>query len=95
MARVVGSGTTNVHAAEERFSRHRDSQHWSMQPVINGLLNWSAEMVHEDSLIVADLTEVAKYFARSWRGQVRDASAAQKRTAPGYMLFEAYLRVGR
>lgn len=36
--------------------------------MINGLLNWSAEMVHEDSLIVADLTEVAKYFARSLEG---------------------------
>lgn len=35
-----------------------------MQPVIDGLLGCSAEMVGEDSLIVADLTDVAKYYAR-------------------------------
>lgn len=97
VARALGSGATNVHAMEKRLSRHLDSQHWSMQPVIDGLLAWSAEMVGEDSLIVADLTDVAKYYARSMQGlgRVRDASDPDKRTAPGYMLLEAYARVRR
>jgi len=97
IARAIGSGTTNVHAVEKRLSRHLDSQHWSMQPVIDGLLGLSADMVGEDSLIVADLTDVAKYYARSLEGlgRVRDAGHPDKRTAPGYMLFEAYVRVRR
>jgi len=97
IARALGGGATNVHAVEKRLSRHLDSQHWSMQPVIDGLLAWSAEMVGKDSLIVADLTDVAKYYARSMQGlgRVRDASDPDKRTAPGYMLFEAYVRVRR
>lgn len=97
IARAVGSGTTNVHAVEKRLSRHLDSPHWSMQPAIDGLLASSAEMVGEDSLIVADLTDIAKYYARSLEGlgRVRDASAPDKCTAPGYMLLEAYVRVRR
>jgi len=97
IARAVGSGTTNVHAEEKRLSRHLDSHHWSMQPVIDGLLAWSAQMAGEDSLIVADLTDIAKYYARYLEGlgRVRDASDPDKRTAPGYMLFEAYVRVRR
>ncbi len=97
IARAIGSGTTNVHAVEKRLSRHLDSPHWSMQPAIDGLLALSAEMVAEDSLIVADLTDIAKYYARSLEGlgRVRDASDPEKRTAPGYMLFEAHVRVRR
>lgn len=97
VARALGSGATNVHAVEKRLSRHLDSEHWSMQPVIDNLLAWSAKMVGEDSLIVADLTDVAKYYAKSLQGlgRVRDASDPDKRTAPGYMLFEAYVRVRR
>jgi hypothetical protein len=53
VARAFGSGVTNVHAVEKRLSRHLDSPHWSRQPVIAGLLAWSAEMVGKDSLIVA------------------------------------------
>jgi len=77
------------------LSRHLDSEHWSMQPVSDGLLGWSAEMVGDDTLIVADLTDIAKYYARhvAGLGRVRDASDPEKRTAPGYMLFEAYVRV--
>ena len=43
------------------------------------------------------ITDVAKYYARSMQGlgRVRDASDPDKRTAPGYMLFEAYVRVRR
>jgi hypothetical protein len=97
IARAAGSGTAHVHAAEKRLSRHLDSQRWSMRPVIDGLPAWSAELVGEDSLIVADLTDVAKYYARVLEGlgRVRDGSDPEKRTAPGYMLFEAYTRVRR
>jgi hypothetical protein len=97
IARAIGSGVNNVHADEKRLSRHLDSEHWSMRPVIDGLLNDSAAMVGEESLIVADLTDIAKYYARHLEGlgRVRDASDPEKRTAPGYMLFEAHVRVRR
>lgn len=97
IARATGSGANRVHADEKRLSRHLDSEHWSMRPVIDGLLNDSAAMVGENSLIVADLTDIAKYYARHLEGlgRVRDASDPEKRTAPGYMLFEAYVRVRR
>jgi hypothetical protein len=97
IARAVGSGINSVHSDEKRLSRHLDSEHWSMRPVIDGLLNNSAAMVSDDSLIPADLTDIAKYYARHLEGlgRVRDASDPDKRTAPGYMLFEAYVRVRR
>ena len=46
---------------------------------------------------MADLTDIAKYYARHLEGlgRVRDASDPEKRTAPGYMLFEAHVRVRR
>ena len=34
VARAVGSGTTNVHAAEKRLSRHQDSEHWGEDSLI-------------------------------------------------------------
>ena len=97
IARAIGSGMNSVHADEKRLSRHLDSEHWTMRPVIDGLLNDSAAMVGEETLIVADLTDIAKYYARHLEGlgRVRDASDPEKRTAPGYMLFEAYVRVRR
>jgi len=66
-----------------------------MQPVRDGLLNNSAAMVGQESLIAADLTDIAKYYARHLEGlgRVRDGSDPEKRTAPGYMFFEAYVRV--
>ncbi len=86
IARAIGLGLNNVHADEKRLSRHLDSEHWSMRPVIDGLLHDSAAMVGEESLIVADLTDIAKYYARHLEGlgRVRDASDPEKRTAPGY-----------
>lgn len=97
IARAAGSGTCNVHAAEKRLSRHLDSKHWSMQPIRDRLLRDAAAWVGDDSLIVADLTDIAKYHARHLEGlgRVRDGSDPEKRTAPGYMFFEAYVRVGR
>ncbi len=45
IARAAGSGMTVVHAAEKRLSRHLHSAHWSMEPAVEKLLAWSAEMV--------------------------------------------------
>jgi hypothetical protein len=97
IARAAGDGDDNIHAAEKRLSRHLDSEHWSMQPLRDALQQWSASRVGPDTLIVADLTDVSKYYARSLEGlgKVRDASDPDKRLAPGYMLFEAYVRVGK
>jgi len=97
IARAVGSGTTNVQAAVKRLSRHLDSPHWSMRPLQEKLLHEVAVMIGEDSLIVADLTDIAKHYARRLEGlgRVRDGSDPQKGTVAGYMLFEAYLRGGR
>jgi len=97
IARAAGTGNDDVHAVEKRLSRHLDSEHWSMEPVRKNLLDWSAQYVDRHTLIVADLTDVAKYYARTLEGlgRVRDASDPDKRTAPGYMLFEAYVRVGK
>jgi len=97
IARAAGSGENSVHADEKRLCRHLDSEHWSMRPVRDELLHDSAARVGEESLIVADLSDIAKYYARRLEGlgRVRDASDPEKRTAPGYMLFEAYVRVRR
>lgn len=97
IARAAGRGDEDIHAAEKRLSRHLDSEHWSMQPVIDALRSWSAADIGKDTLIVADLTDISKYYARTLEGlgKVRDASDPDRRLAPGYMLFEAYVRVGR
>lgn len=97
IARAAGRGDEDIHAAEKRLSRHLDSEHWSMQPLIEELRSWSAADIQKQSLIVADLTDISKYYARSLEGlgKVRDASDPDKRLAPGYMLFEAYVRVGK
>lgn len=97
IARAAGSGTTNVHAAVKRLSRHLDSHHWSVEPLRQKLLHDAAAMVGEEQLIVADLTDVAKYYARRLQGlgRVRDGSHPENPIVPGYMLFEAYVRVRR
>jgi hypothetical protein len=97
IARAAGCGFTNVHAAEKRLSRHLKSPHWDTATLSKLLLSWSAEMVQEDSLIVADLTEVTKCYSRHLEGlgRVRDAREAKERIVPGYVLWEAYVRVGR
>ncbi len=84
IARATGSGVENAHAAEKRLSRHLDSEHWSMQPFGEKLLQDSAATVSEDSLIVANLSDLAKCYARHLEGlgRVRDGSGPEKRTAP-------------
>lgn len=97
IARAAGRGDEDIHAEEKRLSRHLNSEHWSMQPVADELLSWSAASIAEQTLIVADLTDVSKPYARTLEGlgKVRDASDPEKRLTPGYMLFEAYVRVGK
>jgi hypothetical protein len=97
IARAVGDGTDNVHGVEKRLSRHLGSEHRDMSPPGDELLGQAARLVTDDTLIVADLTDLARYYARKLEGlgRVHDGSDPDKRTAPGYVLFEAYVRVRR
>jgi len=97
VARAISDGRESIHAVEKRLSRNLASEHWNMSPLSDDLLSRSAGMVTDDSLIVADLTDMAKYWARVMEGlgRVHDGSDPEKRTAPGYMVFEAYVRLGR
>jgi hypothetical protein len=97
IARGLSRGLGNIHATEKRLSRHLGSEHWDMSPLADQLLCRSADRVTDDTLLVADLTDLAKYYARHLEGlgRIHDGSDPDKRLAPGYMLFEAYVRVGR
>lgn len=97
VARATHRDSANVHAAEKRLSRHLASEHWDMSPVAAELLRRSAGRVTDDTLIVADTTDLAKYYARKMQGlgRVHDGSDPVGRTAPGYCLFQAFVRVGR
>jgi hypothetical protein len=97
IARASGHGLEDVHVAEKRLRRHLGSEHWDMSPLADRLLQVSAAKVGEDSLIVADLTDLAKYYAQKLEGlgRIHDGSEPDKRLAPGYALFEAYVRVRR
>jgi hypothetical protein len=96
IARGLSGGAGNIHATEKRLSRHLASEHWDMSPVADELLSRSAAGVGDDTLIVADTTDLAKYYAKHLEGlgRVHDGSDPAKRTAPGYCVFEAYVRVG-
>jgi hypothetical protein len=97
IARAVCPPGSNIHSAEKRLSGHLGSEHWDMSPLADRLLEDSAAFVRDDSLLVADLTDLAKYYATQLEGlgTVHDGSDPQKRLAPGYCIFEAYARVGR
>lgn len=97
IARASGRGIEDVHAAEKRLSRHLGSEHWDRSPLADRLLHDSAARVNDDSLIVADWTDLAKYYAkkREGLGRIQDGSDPDKRLTPGYALFEAYVRVRR
>jgi hypothetical protein len=94
IARAIDAG--NLHAAEKRLSRHLASEHWDAAPIADELLRRSAALVTDDTLLVADTTDLAKYYAKHLEGlgRIHDGSDPQGRTAPGYCLFEAYVRVG-
>lgn len=97
IARALGNGRTNVHAVEKRLSRHLESSCWNMELLGEELLTRSAQMVGDDSLIVADTTDLSKPYAQTLEGLgwVRDGSHPEKRTTRGYMVWEAYVRVGQ
>jgi len=97
VARANSGGAGNIHAAEKRLSRHLASEHWDASPLADDLLRRSAAMVGDNTLIVADTTDLAKYYAKHLEGlgRVHDGSDPDKRTAPGYCVFETYARVGR
>jgi hypothetical protein len=96
VARATHRGSANIHAAHKKLSRHLASEHWDASPVAAQLLSRSAALVTDDTLIVADTTDLAKYYARKLEGlgRVHDGSDPDGRTAPGYCLFEAFVRVG-
>lgn len=97
IARGFSPGDADRHDVEKRLSRHLASEHWEMSPVADNLLAWSAAMIHDDTILVADLTDMAKPYARVLQGlgKVHDGSQPSKPIVPGYAVFEAYVRVGR
>src|SRR5262245_26244510 len=97
IARGLSRGAGNIHAAEKRLSRHLGSEHWDASALAGELLRRSAAPVTDDTLIVADTTDLAKYYAKKLEGlgRVHDGSDPEGRIAPGYCLFEAFVRVGK
>lgn len=97
VARAIHRGSANIHAVEKRLSRNLASEHWNAAPLADELLTRSAALVTHDTLIAADTTDLAKYYARHLEGlgRVHDGSDPEGRIAPGYCLFEAFVRVGK
>jgi hypothetical protein len=97
VARAIGTGGDDIHAAEKRLRRHLGSAHWDASGLADRLLAQSAALVGADTLITADPTDLAKYHARKLAGlgTIHDGSDPDQRLAPGYAVFEAYVRVGR
>lgn len=96
VARAISPGDANIHSVEKRLSTHLGSEHWDLSPLAGELLARSARMVTPDTLLTADLTDLAKPYAHKLEGlgHVPDGSAPSKPIVAGYMLFEAYVRVG-
>jgi hypothetical protein len=97
IARAVSPPGATIHSVEKRLSTHLGSDCWDMSPLAERLLRKSASLVQDDTLLVADTTDLAKEYAQKLEGlgRVHDGSDPGKRTAPGYALFEAYVGVGR
>lgn len=97
VARAISPGDADIHDVEKRLSGHLGSQHWDASPLADELLGRSAQMVNEDSVITADLTDLAKRYARKLEGlgRVHDGSDPGKPIVPGYVVFEAYVRIGK
>jgi hypothetical protein len=97
VARATHRGEANIHGAEKRLSRNLASEYWNTAPLPAELLRRSAALVTADTLIPADTTDLAKYYARHLEGlgRVHDGSDPDGRIAPGYCIFQAFVRVGR
>lgn len=96
IARAISRGDAKIHGVEKRLSLHLGSEHWDMSPVADELVRRSAALVTDDTLLTADLTDLAKPYAHKMEGlgHVHDGSDPDGRIVTGYMLFEAYVRVG-
>lgn len=96
VARATHRGEGNIHAAQKRLGGHLKSTHWNTAPLAAELLRRSAAVVNDDTLITADTTDLAKYHARHLEGlgRVHDGSDPDGRIAPGYCIFQAFVRVG-
>jgi hypothetical protein len=97
VARAVSPPGANIHFVQKRLSNHLGSEHWDMSPLADRLLRDGFAFVADDSLLVADTTDLARYYSRKLEGlgRIHDGSDPEKRIAPGYALFEAYVGVGR
>jgi hypothetical protein len=97
VARAISPGHADIHGVEKRLSLHLGSEHWDMSPVADELLRRSAGLVTPDTLLTADLTDLNKQYARKLEGlgRVHDGSDPDERIVAGYMLFEAYVRIGK
>lgn len=97
VARATHRGVANIHSAQKKLSGHLASEHWNTAPLAAQLLRRSAAMVTDDTLIPADTTDLAKYYARHLEGlgRVHDGSDPDGRIAPGYCVFQAFVRVGK
>ena len=96
VARTTHHGEANIHSAEKRLRGHLQSAHGNSAPLAAELLRRSAAMVTDDTLIRADTTDLAKYYARHLEGlgRVHDGPDSDGRTAPGSCIFQAFVRVG-
>jgi hypothetical protein len=97
VARATHRGDGHIHGAQKRLSVHLASAHWNTAPLAAELLRRSAAMVTDETLIPADTTDLAKYYARHLEGlgRVHDGSDPDGRIAPGYCIFQAFVRVGK
>lgn len=97
VARAISPGDADIHGVEKRLSKHLASEHWNASPLADELLRRSAHLATQDTLLTADLTDLAKPYARKLEGlgRVHDGSDPGKRIVRGYAVFEAYVRVGK
>src|SRR5262245_22117184 len=64
VARAISPGDANPHRVEKRLSTPLSSEHWDMSPLADTLLSRSAQLVSDDTLLTAALTDLAKPYAR-------------------------------
>ena len=69
VARAISDGAQPIHGIEKRLSLHLGSDAWDMSPLADRLLQDAAALVQgDDTLIVADTKDLAKYYARKLEG---------------------------
>src|SRR5262249_22757628 len=68
VARAISAGDTAIHGIEKRLSLHWGSEHWDMSPLADELRARSARLITDGTLLAADLTDLAKWYARKLEG---------------------------